>query len=83
MSTRTNTNTNKKTTTKSQRDRLADFLTSGKKITTAEAERKFGMQNVSARIFELRERGYDIRTFRTVAKGGAKRGQVVYYYQIA
>lgn len=46
----------------SQRKKIACYLKSGRSLTQDEAIRMFGCYRLSARIFELREQGMDIKT---------------------
>jgi ribonucleotide monophosphatase NagD (HAD superfamily) len=48
--------------TKSQKQRLVKFFKSGKDITETQANHRFGIGNLSARIAELRAEGYSIYT---------------------
>ena len=45
-----------------QNEQILDYLKSGKSITPLEALEKFGCFRLSARIFNLREDGYNIIT---------------------
>jgi len=47
--------------TKSQANAILEWLMKGKAITPIEALNEFGCFRLSARIYDLRERGYDIR----------------------
>lgn len=56
----------------SKKERIKQYLLSGKSLTTGQARSRYGIQNVSARIDELRNHdGYAIITQRT-AQGTAK-----------
>ncbi len=44
------------------RTRMMNYLRSGYDITTNQARARFGIENVAARIHELREEGYPIYT---------------------
>lgn len=48
--------------TKSQKDRLIKFFQSGRDITESQAQHRFGIQRLSARVAELRAEGYSIYT---------------------
>ena len=49
--------------TKSQNEKILTFLSKrGARLTAAQARSRFGVQNLRARIYELRESGHDIRT---------------------
>jgi hypothetical protein len=45
-----------------QLKRLAVLFLEGKKITVRQAESFYGMKNLRARVSELRDMGYDIRS---------------------
>lgn len=45
---------------KSQTERILEYLQTGKELTSLEALRLFGCFRLSARIFDLREMGYEI-----------------------
>ena len=47
---------------RSQCDKIASYLKSHRSITPAEAMQYFGCNRLSARIWELRDRGMDIKT---------------------
>ena len=49
-------------TTVSQNEKLIKFFQSGKDLTEATALSRFGVSNLSARIAELRAKGYSIYT---------------------
>lgn len=50
------------TVRRKQREKIASYLKSGRTITQDEAIKMFGCYRLSARIFELRENGMDIKT---------------------
>lgn len=50
------------TKTKSQQQRLRSYLRQYGKITAKQALDKFGTKNLRARIYELRNEGWDIRS---------------------
>ena len=52
--------------------RILDFLEEGNRLTTAQAERMFHIDNVSARIHELRCEGFVIYSNKKTAKNGKK-----------
>ena len=56
--------------------RMLNALKTGRDISTKQARSNFGIQNVAARIYELREDGLPIFTDRKVVHG---RPQGVYY----
>jgi hypothetical protein len=64
---------------KTQVDTVLNFLKTGRPLTRRRA-RSWGIQNLSARIFELREDGYRIFTNKTRYK---KTKEVVYNYRLA
>tara|TARA_R110002050_G_scaffold198054_1_gene332871 strand:- start:4597 stop:4812 length:216 start_codon:yes stop_codon:yes gene_type:complete len=43
-----------------QKDRVLDYLKTGRSITTFNAYNELGITRISARIFELRKEGHDI-----------------------
>lgn len=47
---------------RSQNKKIACYLKSGRSLTQAEAVDLFGIYRLSARIFDLREHGMDIKT---------------------
>lgn len=50
-------------TTKTQNQKLETFLRGTKRtLTAAQAQARFGIQNLSARVAELRSVGLDVRT---------------------
>jgi len=52
------------------REKILNFLTSGKTLTTAQARFQYRIKNVSARIHELRKTGHNIVTEKkTLASG--------------
>ena len=53
---------------RSQNEMILDHLLKGNKITQAEAVERFGCYRLSARIHDLREEGYTIKTTERVAK---------------
>lgn len=57
------------TTRKSAKTRMLNYLANGRDITTNQARRAFGIENVSARVAELREEGYPIYTNRKNING--------------
>lgn len=46
---------------KSQADKILSHLRTGLPLTPAEAYRRYGCLRLAARIFELRQAGYDVR----------------------
>ena len=50
--------------TKSQQQKLFNYLRKNKKITAKQAERMFGTKNLRARITNLRETGWEIESVR-------------------
>lgn len=65
--------------TKTQTDTVLNFLKSGRPLTRRMAE-AWGIQRLSARIYDLREDGFRIFTNKTRAR---KTGTVVYQYRLA
>jgi hypothetical protein len=56
------TNLNGVIMTKSQKEKLIKFFQSGRDITESQANHRFGIGNLSARIADLRAEGYSIYT---------------------
>jgi|688.fasta_scaffold886520_3 hypothetical protein len=52
------------TTTKSQQQKLFNYLRRNRKITAKQAEKMFGTKNLRARITNLREQGWEIESVR-------------------
>ena len=50
--------------TESQNKAILDMLMNGRKVTPLDALRECGCFRLSARIFDLREKGYNIKTDR-------------------
>lgn len=50
--------------TKSQEKRILNYLQNGGKITTLEALDKFGCLRLSGRIYDLKRKGYNIKSNR-------------------
>ena len=48
--------------TKTQNEKIVAFLRKGSTLTASQARARFGVQNLSARINELRNEGYEIQT---------------------
>lgn len=51
-----------------QTDKVLSFLNSGRELTAAQARGLFGVQNLAARIHEIRSEGYPVYT--NVLKNG-------------
>lgn len=66
-----NINLNEKQS-QSQNARILAYLKSGRRLTSLEATNKFGCQRLSARIKDLRDRGYNIQT-KTITVSSRKR----------
>ncbi|MFA5300179.1 MAG: helix-turn-helix domain-containing protein [Lutibacter sp.] len=49
-------------TTKSQEKRIEDYLLRGNSITPIEALERFGCFRLGARIFDLKKKGFEIKT---------------------
>jgi hypothetical protein len=64
--------------TKTQKETILGFLATGRNLSRARAE-SWGVQRLSARIFELREQGYTIYTNNVKLK---KTGKVVKAYRL-
>jgi len=47
---------------KTQNEKLANFFTKGGNITEKQAQHRFGIKNLAARVAELRAEGYSIYT---------------------
>lgn len=54
----------------SQNDKIMMWLKTNRAINPAQAFTELGIYRLSARIKELREKGYDIRTLMTETKNG-------------
>lgn len=54
------------------KDKILNFLTSGKTLTVAQARFQYGIKNVGARIHELRSDGHSIYTNHRTLKDGRK-----------
>jgi hypothetical protein len=67
---------------KSQVKKILKHLGGGRTLTVNEAERRFGVQRLSARIYDLRNDGFVIYTNRQTMKGGVNRGRKVTTYQL-
>lgn len=65
-----------------QKVKLVRRLATGKNLTVAEAETRFGIQSLSARIHELREDGFRIYTSRVRVRSGKNAGDVVTAYTL-
>lgn len=62
-----------KTTTTTAKTRLLSYLSSNGTLTVAQARSRFRIANPRARISELREDGYNIRTTMRRGKDGVAR----------
>lgn len=51
------------------RSRMMNYLMKGYDITTTQARLRFGIENVAARIYDLREEGWPIYTNRKTING--------------
>lgn len=49
--------------------RMLNYLRSGYDITTKQAQSRFGISNVAARVYDLREEGYPVYTNRKNING--------------
>lgn len=70
------------TTKKSQNAKILNFLQRGRNISSCSALTRFGVVNLSTRIFELREEGVAIKTNTNVIKSGLNRGTRVTSYSL-
>ena len=52
--------------TKSQEKRILNYLKNGGKITPLEALNKFGCLRLSGRIYDLKRKGYNIKSNRII-----------------
>lgn len=63
-------------TTATQSEKVLDYLEAGRTLTSKQARARFGIQNLRARIAELRNEGYNIVTesvvFRDTGAAGVK-----------
>jgi len=63
-------------TTLTQAEKVLDYLEAGRTLTSKQARARFGIQNLRARISELRSEGYNIVsesvTFRDTGAPGVK-----------
>lgn len=66
----------------SQNVKLIKRLSSGKNLTVSEARSKYGINRLSARIYDLREVGFPIYTNEVTMKGGVNRGKKVTAYRL-
>jgi hypothetical protein len=62
-----------------QTEKVFNYLEAGRTLTAPEARSRFGIQNLRARIYDLREDGVNITTVPYVRKNG----QRAVKYQIA
>jgi hypothetical protein len=62
---------------KTNKQKILNFLGSGKKLTTRKAESGLGIGRLSARVYELRHEGWRIFTNRV-----NQNGKVVYFYTL-
>jgi hypothetical protein len=65
--------------TKSQNEKIAAALGRGISLTAAQARARFGVQNLRARVYDLREEGMDIVTTMKQPRGGS---QPVAFYSL-
>ena len=66
----------------SQNQKLFRRLNTGKHITKSEAKSRYGIRRLSARIYDLREAGFQIFTEQHVVRGGVNRGKFVTVYTL-
>jgi Helix-turn-helix domain len=55
-----------------QMEKVRNYLEAGRTLTSAEARARFGIANLSARIYDLRQEGMVIGTEAYTRKNGAK-----------
>ena len=67
---------------KTQREKLLARLGTGTNLTVSEAWNRFGIQRLAARIFELRNEGFEIYTNKVKVKGGVNKGKTVTAYRL-
>ena len=65
-----------------QNVKLIKILGTGKNLTVSEAEDRFGIQRLSARIYELRRYGFTIYTHKVKKKVGTRRVKYVTAYRL-
>lgn len=65
-----------------QSQKLIRRLKTGKHITTTEAKTRYGINRLSARIYDLREAGFPIYANKYIVKGGVNRGKAVTAYTL-
>lgn len=68
--------------TKTQNEKILDFLRTGKQLTVSEARNRFGVSKLSARISELRSLGYKIYTNKKRVVGGVNHGKLITKYRL-
>ena len=66
----------------SQSQKLIRRLKTGKHMTTNEAKSRYGINRLSARIYDLREAGFPIFAEKYVVRGGVNRGKCVTAYSL-
>ena len=59
--------------TRSQKAQILDYMLSGRSISHFEAEEKFNCSRIAARINDLRNDGYDVKTEIAVNESNGKR----------
>jgi hypothetical protein len=67
---------------KSNKERVLNYLRKKNSITVAEATR-LGIDRLDARIYDLRQEGFEIYTNKKTLKSGPSRGQRVTSYRLA
>lgn len=67
---------------KTQREKLLARLGTGHHLTVSEARNRLGIQRLAARIFELREEGFEIFTNKVRSRAGANNGKIVTAYKL-
>lgn len=69
---------------KTQKEKVLGFLSTGKQITAAQARSRFGVQNLRSVIDRLRNNdGFTIYTNQKTIRGGVNRGKTVTSYRLA
>ena len=58
--------------TKTQLERIAAVLNKGGSLTAAQARARFGVNNLRARIYDLREEGMPIQTTMKTTRGSSQ-----------
>ena len=67
---------------KTQIEKLLARLNTGENLTVSEAQSRFGVQRLAARVHELRNVGFRIYTNKVRVKSGPNRGKKVTAYRL-